>query len=115
MCSKQETFNIVVDHLRQQNERATVVGEGTNSCAYRGDNNTMCAVGCLIPDEEYNPELEGKTIFSSEVQDLVKQLGHDLLLVGDLQYVHDAKDIKVWEAGFQAIANLHDLIYSAPS
>lgn len=46
----------VVTHLVTQRARAmTPQDEG---CAYRGENGTMCAVGCLIPDDIYSPDIE---------------------------------------------------------
>ena len=43
-------------HLTQQKARATRASGG---CRYRGDNATMCAVGCLISDEQYDLKMEG--------------------------------------------------------
>lgn len=31
-------------------------------CKYRGENGTKCAVGCLIPDDLYDPSMEGKNV-----------------------------------------------------
>lgn len=43
-------------HLTQQKARATKANGG---CRYRGDNATMCAVGCLISGEQYTDRMEG--------------------------------------------------------
>jgi hypothetical protein len=51
--SKQEIFDTVVTHLRKQNTQS---GKGGN-CFYRlGE--LKCAVGCLISDEDYSPDME---------------------------------------------------------
>lgn len=55
----QQIFDHVVDHLRKQKIRS-VSADGTYaSCAYRGVDNTKCAIGCLIEDDEYHPSFEG--------------------------------------------------------
>lgn len=51
------------DHLIKQKHRASNVtnlpnGTVSSFCAYRGQNGTMCAVGCLIDDAHYNAEME---------------------------------------------------------
>lgn len=51
----QSDLNKMYDHLIEQGRASTRKRTG---CAYRGDDNTMCAVGCLISDEAYNPEME---------------------------------------------------------
>jgi hypothetical protein len=50
----QEIFNIVSAHLLNQGQKSVSNG----ICMYRGPNGLKCAAGCLIPDEEYNPEFE---------------------------------------------------------
>jgi len=54
----QEAFDKMVRHLHSQNwEESKFTYDG---CAYRGDNGMMCAVGCLIPDDEYIKAIEYK-------------------------------------------------------
>lgn len=60
MNTMQEEFDAVVAHLYKQGKKA-MSGKG---CAYRGENGTMCAVGCRIPDEMYDPKMEGQFVFS---------------------------------------------------
>lgn len=58
--TEQEIFNKVYLHLKGQGCKAgTMTASKSFNCAYRGPNNTSCAVGCLIPDELYDPEIEG--------------------------------------------------------
>lgn len=56
----QEIFDTVASHLLQQGRKAVSV---LGSCRYRitapADVVLKCAIGCLIPDELYNPEMEG--------------------------------------------------------
>lgn len=48
----------MADHLAKQRRKA--ISPLDESCSYRGEDNTMCAVGCLIPDELYFADYEGK-------------------------------------------------------
>ena len=57
----QADLNKMYDHLIKQGRKST--GAKWDGCAYRGDQGTMCAVGCLISDEEYVPEMEYKSAF----------------------------------------------------
>lgn len=55
--SNQKIFDKVARHLLNQGRRSVNSG---GSCMYRGVDNTMCAVGCLIPDRLYSKELENR-------------------------------------------------------
>lgn len=57
----QSDLNKMYDHLIKQGRKST--GAKWDACAYRGEGDTMCAVGCLISDEAYNPEMECKSAF----------------------------------------------------
>lgn len=47
------------DHLTQQRRQSMAsLGPRRPSCAYRGENGAMCAVGCLIKDEFYSVDIE---------------------------------------------------------
>ena len=52
----QEIFDTVMTHLSTQGRRAYLNLEG---CRYRTDTGLKCAVGCLISDDEYRPNMEG--------------------------------------------------------
>lgn len=56
--NKHEIFNKVARHLIKQGGRAMENGV----CRYRGPAGTKCAIGALIPDELYDPEIESKSI-----------------------------------------------------
>lgn len=64
--NEQEIFDTVVNHLANQKRRSMAIfvhgEEEINTCAYRGKNGDMCAVGCLIKDEDYDPEMEAKSV-----------------------------------------------------
>jgi len=87
----QEIFEKVARHLFAQGGRAMVSINGGEICAYRGLNGTMCAAGCLIPDELYSPDLEGLVVeaMSDGVYDrLFPNINR--LFLSDLQRVHDS-------------------------
>ena len=50
----QEIFDTVAEHLFTQGKQAV----SDKGCAYRGRDNTTCAVGCLIKDSEYLPAMD---------------------------------------------------------
>lgn len=109
--TKQETFDIVVAHLRRQGQKSKLK-TGKIKCLYRGPRGLKCAAGCLIPDELYSPEMEGKTWWQLTTKyPQLNELGHDLRLVDVLQATHDLFPVYVWEAKFKLIARLQNLVY----
>lgn len=108
MPTKQETFDIVVSALRIQGCKSR---KGLR-CAYRGNNGLKCAVGHLIPDEDYSAEFECLSPYHKSIRPVLKNLGHDIDLCAQLQAIHDISDN--WEYKWQELARKHDLIYTAP-
>lgn len=111
MPSKQETFDIVVSHLRKQGRRSIGVN---GKCAYRSADGCQCAVGCLIPDDKYEAWMEGFSVYEHRIRDLIESLGHDASLCDSLQTIHDGYGVDLWESRFKAIAKDHDLAYTEP-
>ena len=72
--SKQELFDIVTKHVFAQGKPAV---NKLGSCSYRGENNTSCAMGCLITDEEY-AELNNKENLPDERESLEGLASHTL-------------------------------------
>lgn len=97
----QEVFDKVAVHLLTQGE-PSLDKEGGN-CAYR-TGSLSCAVGCLIPEELYNQQIEG-VIMSDVIPDMFSKDGgaqklqeilnflkihtQDYRLLGELQDLHD--------------------------
>ena len=116
MNSKQEIFDRVVSHLLTQGAKS--MGPGAlgyqNRCAYRGAYGRMCAVGCLISDEFYNPDLEGRSVNHFMVLDALEKSGvenagaHSFIL-SDLQLTHDSHDVKQWREELRKLAFHHKL------
>lgn len=57
MTKFEELSAKVRDHLIKQHAQS--ISLESAGCRYRGSNGTMCAVGCLIPDDVYADSLEG--------------------------------------------------------
>lgn len=108
----QETFDIVVNHLRQQNTKSLASNGFT--CLYRGKYGRKCAAGVLIPDSKYQPDLELKSCTEETVSKILLEEGHDIYLVRELQNIHDLYDIPNWEFHFQRCAKLFNLVYNLP-
>lgn len=107
MPTKQQTFDTVVSHLRKQGKRAL---SDYGKCAYRGRDGTMCAAGCLIPDDKYERSFEGASVFG--IANLFTELGHDLALISELQSIHDGEFPRDWEDHFEDVALTHGLTYT---
>lgn len=81
----------VVVHLLQQGGPAAASG---GSCAYRAGDKS-CAVGCLIKDNLYSENLEGRAVHNMDVIHAVEtSLGYrladnELLMLQLLQRMHD--------------------------
>lgn len=106
--TKPEIFAKVRKHLLSQNAKAMLPNKDT--CAYRAPDGKMCAVGCLIPDEMYYPELEGNGI-GDMPWGFVEYFGKDNIdFLGDLQDIHDNYEPTLWPELLDGIAHDHGLI-----
>ena len=118
--TKQETFDFVVGNLIKQGRPSvhSVQHVGMNgpsiTCRYRSDAGLKCAAGWCIPDEQYDPSMEGQTVCESKwIQSMVA--AHDLDLLVELQTAHDSyvTNTDSWLARFldqaRVIATDHNL------
>ena len=108
----QAVFDKVVKHLLTQNRRSM----GKDRCVYRGENGDMCAVGCLISDEAYDPKIEGSSAYNSQVLGKLAESGVPtyrkmLILLAALQYVHDEASISLWRGHLRILAKQHNLTW----
>lgn len=97
--SKQQVFDKVALHLLKQNKRSEESANG--ACLYRGPNGTMCAVGCLIPDELYDSSTEETSAHYVITGDdrLQKLFEPDVtrnFFLGKLQSIHDIEPVDWW-------------------
>lgn len=96
--TRSEIFNYVVEHLRRQGKQSVLSDNGwlvpgASTCAYRGAGETMCAVGALIADDEYDPSWECcpvEFLFDEDVPaSLRERLAPHEEMLTDLQHFHD--------------------------
>lgn len=107
--SMQQIFDKVYVHLLTQKKKSKV----GKDCAYRGKDGLMCALGCLIPDKYYQPELNTKSTSDLNVrQMLVKsklipsgtRTSENFLLMQELQIVHDVYYARSWKYHLKEVA-----------
>ncbi len=105
----QQAFDRICEHLMAQRRCSESV---TGNCVYRGEDGTKCAIGCLIPDELYRSDMEGKVIrdlLSNNIQ-LAEQLcGVSLTLLSGCQRIHDFHEVHEWKTLLRETADIHGL------
>lgn len=100
---RNKVFNRIAEHLLNQGKPCTETG--TDSCLYRGPNGMSCAIGCLIPDDKYDPQFENIGIqilrTTSVLKPNEKKFSEVILgLIGDMDY----DDIEL----LKQLQNAHD-------
>lgn len=105
LSQNQKTFNKVVRHLLRQGVKSK---DGT-LCKYRGPNNTKCAVGCLIPNRTYRPEMEGGCAYNTKIKAILEADGHNVDFCSELQSIHDGEPVDMWETELAALAKRYQL------
>lgn len=91
--NKQEIFDKVVVHLATQGKRAM----HGDDCQYRTPDGLKCAVGCVLPDDLYNPEMDSPNGSLSGISEVAKRypevkayFGKDnITFLSKLQMIHD--------------------------
>lgn len=94
MNTLQHVFDAVATHLLNQPGPAM---SSTGTCRYRAPDGRMCAVGCLVPDDRYDPGIEGYTVLENQsVWDAlpieIRMISRVCSLLSDLQSIHDNHD-----------------------
>lgn len=114
--NRQDIFNKVANHLLKQKERS--LREGSDSCAYRGSNGLRCAIGCLIDDSNYSPNLEGLGAGHDSVCEAIARSQQttlepdDWVFLHDLQRIHDAEHVGNWGEELKRFAKNHELEFN---
>ena len=113
---KQQIFDKVAKHLLTQNKKS-VTKDGM--CYYRHPtDNLRCAIGCLIPNDVYEPSMEKKTVLQllARYPDLRQIFGVDICLdlksasfLTCLQDIHDNFEPKDWRDMLKHFAAKHNL------
>ena len=115
--TKQKIFDQVSKHLLTQMQSS--ISE-SNGCLYRGPNNTKCAIGCLIPDSLYSPDIENSIVrslvkmeayekFFCELLEVDKISEQDIVFLQNLQDIHDNSETHDWLNNLECFADENDL------
>jgi hypothetical protein len=113
--TKQEIFTKAYAGLKSQGfERST--GGRRGACMYRGENGMKCAVGWPIPDDKYDPTIEGTSACDMVVINGLEDhfdiwtdsSNYDFII--NLQECHDkGKTPAMMERNLRHFAKLHEL------
>ena len=116
--TKQEVFNLVARALAKQGVKSIAAVDDPRfihmtennkpMCLYRGPNGTKCAIGHLIPDDKYTPDIEGENIYNKQ-EVLPKGVGKHIDFLLELQDIHDEYPPEEWERQFALLADAHKL------
>lgn len=115
--TNQELYSTSRNHLLTQMQkslrlRSSEIGKDSlypSKCAYRGVGGLKCAVGCLIPDERYDPTLEGFSAYNERVQKATEHTKEQNALAGALQRVHDTCEPNNWQLQLDNVAERFEL------
>lgn len=121
MRTAQELFETVVLHQRKQAEKSHIaLSEGGFSCRYRDPEGRSCAIGCLIPNDAYKPEMEGGDVGDLIKKDLLPvtlaaEFFKNMRLLSTLQKIHDQSlALTDWERQWRMVADDYKLRYPKP-
>lgn len=103
----EQVYKYVRDFLINQNKKSENRNDG---CAYRGEDNTKCAIGCLILDEFYDETFEGGlpnketgTRGKRIIEAISKSLPNwtfNMKLIENVQEIHDTYEPDSWKYEF---------------
>ena len=118
--NKQEAFDTMLAQIRKQGRPALSLG---GLCSYRGNDGTKCAVGALIPDDQYNRMMEGQGAtalvgYGPSRASTITFLAQAQMLLHDSAYTNSViknKDfLTLVEEGAQQFAKFYNLTYTQP-
>lgn len=105
--TNQQAYKAVCEHLMKQGCYAE---DSDANCVFRNSYGLKCAIGAIIPDSEYRSGMEG----NADVEDLLDPAsewfvpslcGLDLILLHNLQRVHDCIKVEDWPRFLRAEGN----------
>ena len=115
----QEAFDKVATHLLTQNKRSVSLDEQT--CLYRSPDGLKCAIGCLISDEDYLPEMDDEdsplsvnglisTLYKFHSIPSIQKLNTlDNEFLNELQTMHDFTPTTDWKNELLKISKSYNL------
>ena len=103
----QEVFDKVATHLLTQNCKSV---DDFGRCFYRGPEGTKCAVGILIPDEQYNPSMEHHTVQTLiDKFPMPEYFNRDKIMLIALQRIHDSDLVSTWKLQLEIVSVVYNL------
>ena len=120
--TRQEVFDIVLQHTRFDRRRSTGVIRATRQCLYHGPEGMQCFVGALVQDEDYDERMElcGAVATNVPVLRALSKRGIDaydpqmLAMLRALQHIHDVVDTELWESELKKLAEGSCLQWTPP-
>ena len=111
----QTMFDHIARHLLRQGRPCRLrSGDDSAPCLYRRDDDTACAVGSIIPEALYRPDMEGRELcrligYLDESGDtdrwlLGRTMKHHYRLLDALQSLHDGQPEYQWPGALGNIA-----------
>jgi hypothetical protein len=110
-----EIFNFVELHLLTQNAKSE---DNIGMCLYRNAAGLSCSIGCLIPEDKYDPILENQNLMDGKdlpkvIEGIISDFNIDtyssttlkLDLLYDLQEVHDSHEPEAWPYVLEQVKN----------
>jgi len=89
--NNQEAFEIATKHMFAQGKRAAAA----DTCLYRTDTGLKCAIGALIPDDQYDESFESTNVEDLvTIKDIPALSGLDVEFLKLLQRIHD--NLECW-------------------
>ena len=103
ILTEQELFNKVFTHLLTQKEQSM---DSKGLCLYRGPKGLKCAIGVLIPDNEYKKTVESLSVIdlNHEVQLACGLDESNIDLAQELQAIHDGDSPSQWRYSLETLA-----------
>lgn len=105
--TEQEAFDTAAKGLLAQGEKSVVLASsGVMLCRYLGPEGQKCALGFLIPEEEYSPSLEGLSPDNMKRRSILPTCleGLSLAFLNALQEVHDIGIPTEWRSLLRNLA-----------
>lgn len=112
--TRQEIFDKVASHLLRQNAKS-VVTAGAIGCSYRGIEGRKCAIGILIDDDEYEPEMEGRSVGKLLDFPQCSWMWQHQGFLRELQNIHDTFPPEEWEDNLIRFSENHNLTFNKPN
>lgn len=100
--SEMDVLEFITAHLLSQRKMSRTFTPVLNRtiCRYKHDD-LRCAAGCLIPDEDYRPEMEGNVWYTLINKKMVPP--HHAWVIAKAQSIHDFTPVKAWAEELQKL------------